>query len=110
MVPLTLDPTAVVPLPEGLRGLSCGTCDRHGAAWQIAAPGGLVPVCGLCVCYRTPWGEKRSEQLLEFVTEVARIGHLMPLEQGKLVRVADADRVVAAARLFGRVKQIQRGA
>ena len=91
------------PLPRSMQGVACAMCDRMQSCWQYVPPfKDEQTVCSLCVLYHPEVWNKEIEQAITNVE--TGVGHMFDRDvNGRLVKCADADRVVGVVVLTARV-------
>ena len=95
---INFDGNTIRVLPQQMHGSHCCECDKPRAKWELlrAAPGeGFI--CSLCMLYKTRWGEENEKQILEFVDAVVEYtGKPIKMNEGRVVKLDDADRIFGA--------------
>lgn len=91
------------PLPRSMQGVACALCDRTQSCWQLVLPlQDEQTVCSLCVLYHPDvWNKKIEEAITNVETGV---GHMFERDvNARIVRCADADRVMGVVVLTARI-------
>lgn len=101
------------PIPKHLPGgTCCAECDKPQAQWFLQPLRGLAPICSLCVLYLVPWEGKSLTDVETYIEAVeAEMDQVFVRDsRGRLCRCSDADRLVSALVLAGRVsRMVDRG-
>jgi len=109
---LAFPPLLIAPLPKRLPGgTTCSGCDRPQANWFLQAAQGLAPICSLCVLYEVPWQGKDEADVARYIeaVEAARSKGFPKDPKGRLLRCADADRLVASLVMTSKVMLYAKG-
>lgn len=107
--PLLVNPAELRPLPEGMRGVACGFCDKAQAVWERTSYVGQQEpglfMCSLCWLYASPWAEDRAEDIGAYVSEIEKHqGKLYKkTEDAKLADCLEADGILGALVLSSRL-------
>jgi len=93
----------LMPLPKSNWGGCCVLCDKAQARWTIRGQSASISVCGLCILYASPWGQRNSERIAATIDSVEKARAVpMPVGDGKLFRCEDADSVLGVLVLVDR--------
>jgi hypothetical protein len=99
--------------------IACMQCDKPQARWSLGDPSSYhpgaveetsLPICSLCFMFRSKWGRDNNEKIAALIGDIEfKIGSPFKRDpEGKLLHIADADRILQSVALISRIHGIKR--